>query len=194
MPYQRDDQQNWLKTVGGLGAALLARKVIQQARMTDLRGQIVFITGGSRGLGFLLARKFANAGCLIAICARDEDELERAREDLERSGTYVFTIPCDVTDQQQVEQAVNAVTQHFGRIDILVNVAGMIQVGPLQTMTIQDFHNAMNVMYWGVVQQQVDSPPQRALTGLGLSAAERYHQHPGPDVTTGGHPAYSRRE
>jgi NAD(P)-dependent dehydrogenase (short-subunit alcohol dehydrogenase family) len=160
MPNQRNENHNWMLMVGGLGAALAARKLMQQTRMADLRGQIAFISGGSRGLGFLLAREFARAGCLIAICARDEEELSRAKSDLERTGATVFTVVCDVTDQQQVEQAVAAVLDHYVHIDILVNVAGVIQVGPMETMSVEDFREAMNVMYWGMVYPTLAALPQ----------------------------------
>jgi len=138
------------------GAARLARLALiwptRHARPTDdLTGEVAVITGGSRGIGFLLARDFARAGCRVAICARDAAELDRSRADLAVEGAEVFTCVCDVSQQAQVEAMIGSVSEHYGRIDILVNNAGIIQVGPLETMTLADFEEAMNVMFWGML-------------------------------------------
>lgn len=107
------------------------------------------ITGGSRGLGLVLAREFAREGARLAILARDADELERARAELANSGADVIAVQCDITDQEQVEKAVRAILEAFGRIDVLINNAGVIQVGPFENMTIEDFDQAMRSHFWG---------------------------------------------
>ena len=140
-----------LAVAGGVGAAIAAGLVVRRLTMADLRGEVALITGGSRGLGFLLAREFARQGCRVTICARDGAELERARVDLERQGINVLAVQCDVTDQSQVESLVQKTKARFGRVDILVNNAGTIQVGPIESMTAQDFENAMRVMFWGML-------------------------------------------
>lgn len=145
-------------TVVGLG--LLGRWVLQQRRESDLWGEVALVTGGSRGLGFLLARELAREGCRIAICARDQRELNVARSELEREGTEVLAVRCDVSVQEQVEQTVQEVTAHFGRIDTVVNVAGIIQVGPVESMTVEDFEQAMGVMFWGTLYPTLAVLPQ----------------------------------
>ncbi len=147
----RKNRGKLLMAAGGVGAAVAAGMVVRRLTMADLKGQVVLITGGSRGLGFLLAREFARQGCRVVICARDETELERARFDLERQGADVFAVQCDVTDPSQVELMVQKAKARFGQIDILVNNAGTIQVGPFESMTAQDFEDAMRVMFWGVL-------------------------------------------
>ena len=112
---------------------------------------MVLITGGSKGLGIAMARRFAAEGCRLAITARNREELHGAKRELERRGAQVFSVPCDVTDEAQVKQMIAEVIAHFGRIDILVNNAGQIQVGPLTAMSVQDFDSAMKVMFWGTV-------------------------------------------
>ena len=109
----------------------------------------MLITGASRGLGLLLAREFAREGCAVAICARDERELGRARADLEQRGASVLAARCDVADRDQVEDFVDLVVRKFGRIDVVINNAGIVQVGPLSAMTIADFGRAMAVNFWG---------------------------------------------
>ena len=95
--------RNALLLAAGFG--LVARELWQRRTEADLTGQVVLITGGSRGLGLALAREFAGQGCRLAICARDEEELERARQDLEARGAEVLAVPCDVTDPDQVAAA-----------------------------------------------------------------------------------------
>ncbi len=112
-------------------------------------GRVVIITGGSRGLGLLMAHELKKKGARLALLARDREELMRAKEDLD--GGTVLAITCDVGDRGQVQQAVDIVLQHFGRIDVLINNAGVIQVGPLQHMTYGDYHQAMNVHFWGAL-------------------------------------------
>ncbi len=112
-------------------------------------GKVVVITGGSRGLGLVIARRLREEGALLALVARDADELERARLDLGVTAGEVLTVPCDLTQLAQIKEAVAAVTRHFGRIDALFNVAGVIQVGPLQNMVPQDFEDEMQLHFWG---------------------------------------------
>jgi len=136
-------------TAAGVGAAVAARQLVRYSRSIDLRGRTVMITGGSRGLGLVLARELASEGARLAICARDPEELERARADLAERGADVIAVPCDVTDQERVDWAVGTILEVFGRIDILINNAGVIQVGPFETMTLEDFDNAMRSHFWG---------------------------------------------
>jgi NAD(P)-dependent dehydrogenase (short-subunit alcohol dehydrogenase family) len=135
----------------GAAAGVIARNMYQRSRERDLAGEVVLITGGSRGLGLALARRFAHEGCRVAICARDEQELARAREDLFRRGAEVLALTCDITKRSEVDQLIQEVTAHFGRVDILVTNAGQIQVGPLESLVVEDFEDAMNVMFWGTV-------------------------------------------
>lgn len=147
----RRSRRGWMLAGLGLGTAIVARAVLARPRPADLWGRVALVTGGSRGLGFLLAREFAQQGCRIAICARDAQELDRARLDLERAGAEVFATVCDITDRQQVERMVHMVNDRYGRVDILVNNAGIIQVGPLEAVTEEHFRQAMDVMFWGMM-------------------------------------------
>ncbi len=135
----------------GVAAGLVAREFYRRSKEEDITGSTVLITGGSRGLGLALARRFAREGCRIAICALDEEELARAKDDLTGRGAEALAVRCDVTKRSEVESMISDVEARYGRIDILVNNAGLIQVGPIEAMTIDDFENAMAVMFWGVV-------------------------------------------
>ena len=151
----------------GTGLYLAARAVIQKRREADLAGQVVLITGGSRGLGLALAREFARHGCGLALCARDGEELVRARDILARDGVDVFTFVCDVTDRAQIAELVHTVTDYYGRIDILVNNAGIIEVGPVQNMARADFEDALAVDFWGVLAMILAVLPGMKARGAG---------------------------
>jgi NAD(P)-dependent dehydrogenase (short-subunit alcohol dehydrogenase family) len=161
--------QSRLARAVGLGlAAYIGYRVVQRLREADLSGKVVLITGGSRGLGLLLAREFAREGCRIAICARDEQALQRARMDLVSRGVKeIFTAPCDVTHRGQVRSFVQHVVNEFGSIDILVNNAGIIQVAPLDALTVQDFEKALDVMFWGMLYPTMAVLPQMRARGDG---------------------------
>lgn len=133
-----------------VGAAVAAGLVFgylgRRRKKFEFRGKTVLITGGSRGLGLVIARELVREGARVAICAGDEEELRRAREDL---GVGVVTFVCDVTSREQVENTVRDFVTYFGRIDVLINNAGIIQAGPLEAQTEKDFRDAMNTHFWG---------------------------------------------
>ncbi|MEZ4728224.1 MAG: SDR family NAD(P)-dependent oxidoreductase [Caldilineaceae bacterium] len=139
------------KALLAAGVTWLGIEAVQRLREDDLRGEVALVTGGSRGLGFLLAQELGRNGCRVAICARDWQELEAAWADLTSEGIEVYPIVCDVADQAAVEEMVTRVTRHYGRIDILVNNAGIIQVGSVQNMTVADFQRAMDIIFWGTL-------------------------------------------
>jgi NAD(P)-dependent dehydrogenase (short-subunit alcohol dehydrogenase family) len=141
-----------------IGAALLMRG-IRASRAIDFDGRSAVITGGSRGLGLLLARELGRHGARITIAARDAGELERARQDLEQRGINVTTVVCDVTERDEAQRLVDEVVARTGRIDVLINNAGIIQVGPIEHMKRRDFEEAMAVHFWGPLQTMTAALP-----------------------------------
>ncbi|HEY6801991.1 MAG TPA: SDR family oxidoreductase [Pyrinomonadaceae bacterium] len=136
-----------LKLAGTTVGLALASRLLAQPSY-DLKDKVVLITGGSRGLGLVLAREFQKRGAKVAICARDAEELLRAESDLQSHGE-AFAAQCDVTNKNSVEEMVDLVYERYGQIDVLVNNAGIIQVGPLEVMTPVDFQRAMDTHFWG---------------------------------------------
>jgi NAD(P)-dependent dehydrogenase (short-subunit alcohol dehydrogenase family) len=137
--------RTWLKLASAVSSILLVQRAVRSRRTIDLAGKVVVITGGSRGLGLVLARTLVERGARIAICARDADELARARRDLEQLGGEVWSAPCDVTERDDVLRFIAGVEDDFGPIDVLVNNAGIIQVGPLELMIEDDFERALAI-------------------------------------------------
>jgi NAD(P)-dependent dehydrogenase (short-subunit alcohol dehydrogenase family) len=141
-----------------VGAALLTRG-IRASRRIDFNGCATLITGGSRGLGLLVARELGRQGARITIAARDQAELQRAREDLAARGIEVTTVVCDVANRDEAQKLVDGVVARSGRIDVLINNAGIIQVGPLEHMQRADFEQAMAVHFWGPLQTMTAAIP-----------------------------------
>jgi NAD(P)-dependent dehydrogenase (short-subunit alcohol dehydrogenase family) len=114
-----------------------------------LRDKVVLITGASRGLGLVLARELASAGARIVLASRDAWELQRAHDELASRGADLLAFPCDVADEGQVDELARAAVDWFGRIDVLVNNAGVIHVGPWAAMRDEDFSRAFATHFWG---------------------------------------------
>jgi len=128
-----------------LSSFLVARLMV---RRDTFAGKAVVITGGSRGLGLALARRLAHAKAKLAILARDPQELVRAKSDLAHYGSTVTTWECDVKSESAVRSIMEEIAVALGGIDVLINNAGEIVVGPLDAMDRQDFQDALDIHFW----------------------------------------------
>ncbi|MGH9528706.1 MAG: SDR family NAD(P)-dependent oxidoreductase [Terriglobales bacterium] len=172
-----------LKTVGLVAAAAAAAVLVGSgvSLVTAIRlwkkvrsggyklsGKTVVITGGSRGLGLAIARQCVGQGARVAIIARDPHALDRARLILNRGQhENVIAISCDVTDKGQVEGAFEVVRKKFGPIDVLVNNAGLITVGPMESMTLDDFRDSLNLHFWAPLYTTLAVLPEMRLRKQG---------------------------
>src|SRR5204862_7673258 len=127
----------------------------------------VLVTGESRGLGLVLARHICARSGNVAIIARDPDELARAKSDLVPRGGKVLTIECDLLDAGQIQLAVRRVIDRFGKIDVLINNAGIIEVGPFEHMTPEDFEHAMYLHFWAPFELISQIVPEMRIWGGG---------------------------
>ena len=123
----------------------MAAKARQQRRRFSFRGRTVVITGGSRGLGLVIARRLAREGARIALLARTASALERAKAELELIGPEVEVFACDLRQEEEVNETIGKVADRFAGIDVLINNAGIIQVGPMEHITAQDFEDALAI-------------------------------------------------
>jgi NAD(P)-dependent dehydrogenase (short-subunit alcohol dehydrogenase family) len=144
----KTSDRNRLLALAGLGLLVGLRMILRDPVRYDLRGRVAIITGGARGLGLMIARHLAAKGAKLVICSRSQDQLETAKQSLKALGADVLALQCDVTDQSQVIKLVAATVNNFGRIDILINNAGMIQVGPVNVMTEHEYEQAMDIHFW----------------------------------------------
>jgi short-subunit dehydrogenase len=149
------------------GSAATLAALWRIRRRTNLEGKCVFITGGSRGLGLVLARELLAQGARVAICARDADEVARADLDLRAYGRDVVSIVCDVTERDDVTWAIKEVESCFAPIDVLINNAGIIQIGPMESMSLADYQEAMRVHFFGPLHTTLAVLPSMKTRGSG---------------------------
>lgn len=120
---------------------------------------VALVAGGSRGLGLLIAKRLLQRGYSVAISARDGEELARAGDQLDQwrrhvdqaASARVLTRVSDVRDAQDCRELVSHVEAELGPVDVLITVAGIIQVGPLEALTLDHFRDALDTMTWGPV-------------------------------------------
>jgi short-subunit dehydrogenase len=131
------------------------------------RDKVAFITGGSRGLGLEIARQICAQRGKVALVARDAGELAGAKTELDRFATEVLTIACDLLDGAQIQSAIQETIDRFGKIDILINNAGIVQIGPLDHMKIEDFDRAMRLHFWAPFVLTIQIVPHMRANGGG---------------------------
>jgi NAD(P)-dependent dehydrogenase (short-subunit alcohol dehydrogenase family) len=119
-----------------------------------------------------MAREFADEGARLTLIARDEHELARAADDIRARQPFaeVLTVAADVRRRQDAERAIAQVIEHYGRVDVLVNNAGIIQVGPLDHMKLDDYEDAMATHFWGPLYMIVAALPHMRRQGEGRVA------------------------
>jgi short-subunit dehydrogenase len=117
-------------------------------RRYEFENRLVVITGGSRGLGLLLSRQLADEGAALVLCARDDEELANAATELRGRAPFVAAYACDLTQPAEIARFFDRVRREVGSVDVLVNNAGAIQVGPIEAMTHEDYKQAMAVHFW----------------------------------------------
>jgi short-subunit dehydrogenase len=135
----------------GLSLAALVRAAVRRAHRIDLAGRVAVVTGGSRGLGLLIAEELGRRGARVAICGRDPRALEAATQRLRAQGIEVLARTCDLGSRRQAEDFIEAVTTAWGRIDVLVNNAGVIHVEPAETATLASLDEAMRSNFYAAV-------------------------------------------
>jgi NAD(P)-dependent dehydrogenase (short-subunit alcohol dehydrogenase family) len=153
----------WMSVGGALGLAFARRP----RRSFSFQGRTVVITGGSRGLGLVIARQLAREDAHLVLLARNPEELRNAEIELTQSGATVLVLRCDIRKREQVEHAVQRVIETFGRIDVLINNAGVIQVGPMEHMTGEDFEQAMAVHFYGPLYSTLAVLPHMRAAAMG---------------------------
>jgi len=112
---------------------------------TPLAGRVAIVTGGSRGIGAAIAAALAEGGAAVVVAARDADRLERAAKDLAATGASIAAIVADVASREDCDRLVDATKQRFGRLDVLVNNAGITRDGLLVRMKDDDWDRVMEI-------------------------------------------------
>lgn len=141
-------ERSALALAAGTCGWLAVRSVLHHRRYWEFRDRVVMITGASRGLGLLLARQLADAQAHLAICARDEQELAIAANELRGRGARVHAQTCDIRQPAELEQFVASTRRELGPVDVLINNAGVIQVGPLERLARSEYIESLETHFW----------------------------------------------
>ena len=137
----------------------------------ELSGKVALVTGGSRGIGAVIARELALEGADVATCARGREPLEAAARELaQQTGRRVLPIVADMARTEEVERLVQATVEGLGRLDILVNNAGQpggLATGPLATVTDEAMQQDLNVKFLGYLRCARAAAPHMQRQGWG---------------------------
>jgi NAD(P)-dependent dehydrogenase (short-subunit alcohol dehydrogenase family) len=130
---------------------------------------VALVLGGSRGLGLLLARELASRDHHVVLAARDGAEVDRAVEQVRRDAASDAVVgqTCDVRDRHAVGHLVGRVEHEVGPVEVLLVVAGIIQTGPIEDATLQQFDDAVETMAWGPINAAMTALPHLRRRGHG---------------------------
>jgi NAD(P)-dependent dehydrogenase (short-subunit alcohol dehydrogenase family) len=129
-----------------VGKALLK---VDAKQLFDLTGRVAIVSGGSMGLGRQMAEGLAEMGANLVLCARKKDRCEAAAESLRHLGVEVLALGCDVKDKSSIDDVVEKTLARFGRIDILINNAGVSWGAPIEEMTLDQWDKVLSTNLTG---------------------------------------------
>ena len=139
-----------LAALAGAGAVWGTKAFLRHHRWMDLKDRVVVVTGADGGFGLILCRHLAEHGAIVVMAARKAEALDEAAVEVRRAGAAdVLTVPTDVTDEAQARALIDAAIGRYGRVDVLVNNAGLMLVGAEPTVTLDDFRKLMETNFWG---------------------------------------------
>lgn len=151
----------------GAGIVWAVRSWVRKSRAFDVSDKVILITGGTRGLGLVMARQLASENARLAICSRNAEQLQRAEAELKAQGAQVLALRCDVTKQSDVEEMMEQIMSHYGRLDVLINNAGVIQVGPLDNQAHADYEEAIRTHLYAPLHTVYAALPYMRQQGQG---------------------------
>ena len=134
---------------------------------SPLQNQVVFVTGGSRGIGKALVRRFASAGAKVAFCARDVSSLHHAEEEIRSLTPHLYAFQADVSDADAIRRGVEAIRHTFGPITILVNNAGIYRPGSILETSLASWQDHFRVNLKGLFLVTQAVVPQMIENGGG---------------------------
>lgn len=146
----------------GVAAATVGTAVLGTLAFRALRGKqlpegaVIVITGGSRGLGLAIASRFSHRPVRLVLASRHREELEHAQAGLLASHPHLhpedfYLVPADLSQPAECRRLIAEAIARFGRIDVLINNAGIIEVGPIEAQTVEAFERAMQVNFFSAL-------------------------------------------
>jgi len=119
--------------------------------MENIKGKVVVITGASSGMGEAAAKHLANLGASVVLGARRADKIEKLSKDINDNGGKSLAFTVDVTKRDQVKQFVHSAVQHFGRVDVILNNAGIMPLSPIDRLNVDEWDTMIDVNIKGVL-------------------------------------------
>lgn len=119
--------------------------------LIKMKNKVVIITGASSGIGLATAREFARRGAAVSLGARSADKLEAIKAELLEQGHQVSVTPTDVSNEQDCQRLIEDTIQAFGKIDILINNAGLSMRALFKDLDLEVMRRLMNTNFWGTV-------------------------------------------
>ena len=148
----------WISLAGAV-AVMLSRQFMKKTQKYDFEGKVVLVTGGSNGLGLILARHLLKKGAKVVISGNDINELERARHELSKVDHEITAIPCDISNRPQVDKMMATIEKNFGQLDVLINNDEARRVGNFESLTYEDYDHSMSVNFWGALHATMAALP-----------------------------------
>ncbi len=118
-------------------------------QLFDLTGRVAIVTGGSIGLGRQMAEGLAEMGADLVLCARKKERCHQAAEELQQLGVKAIALGCDVKNPDSIQEMVEATLSQFGRIDVLINNAGISWGAPVEEMRLEDWNKVIETNLTG---------------------------------------------
>jgi len=117
----------------------------------NIKGKVVVITGASSGLGEAAARLLSAEGAIVVLGARRVERIQSLADELNSKGGKALAVPTDVTRREQVQKLVDTAVQRFGRIDVMINNAGLMPHSPLERLKVDEWERMVDVNIKGVL-------------------------------------------
>ena len=128
------------------------RTALALSRRYDFQNRLVVITGGSRGLGLLMARQLADEGAALVLCARDDEELAVAADELRERASFVATYTSDLSDRDDIAKLFARIRREIGSVDVLINNAGIfstLEMRPFDQIPLEEWEKVLRVNLTG---------------------------------------------
>ena len=117
----------------------------------NIKDKVVIITGASSGMGEAAARHLAELGAVVVLGARRADRIEKLAKDIQQTGAHALAVEVDVTDMEQVKNLVDSAVRQFGRVDVILNNAGVMPLSPMDRINVQEWNTMIDVNIKGVL-------------------------------------------
>lgn len=117
----------------------------------NIKDKVVIITGASSGMGEAAARHLAQLGAVVVLGARRADRIEKLAKDIQQTGAHALAVEVDVTDMEQVKNLVDSAVRQFGRVDVILNNAGVMPLSPMDRVNVEEWNTMIDVNIKGVL-------------------------------------------